>query len=204
MTAALSFVHKFEPASDPTRSPILLLHGTGGDESDLLPLGRAIAPRAALLAPRGKVIENGMPRFFRRLREGVFDEEDVRRRANELADFVGEARRAYGLAKPVAVGFSNGANVAAAVLLLRPEVLDGAILMRAMAPFRSLPNSQLAGTPILILSGRLDPIIPAESAVRLATALTDSRAQVQREVLSAGHGITGEDLTLAAAFLDKL
>jgi phospholipase/carboxylesterase len=204
MTAALSFVHKFEPASDATRAPILLLHGTGGGESDLLPLGRAIAPRAALLAPRGKVIENGMPRFFRRLREGVFDEEDVRRRANELADFVGEARRAYGLAKPVAVGFSNGANVAAAVLLLRPEVLDGAILMRVMAPFRTLPNSKLAGTPVLILSGLLDPIVPAESAARLAAALTDSGAHVQREMLSAGHGITQEDVTIAAAFLDKL
>jgi phospholipase/carboxylesterase len=204
MTAALSFVHKFEPGSDPTRAPILLLHGTGGDESDLLPLGRAIAPGAALLAPRGKVIENGMPRFFRRLREGVFDEEDVRRRANELVDFVGEARRAYGLAKPVAVGFSNGANVAAAVLLLRPEVLDGAILMRVMAPFRTLPNSKLAGTPVLILSGLLDPIVPAESAARLAAALTDSGAHVQREMLSAGHGITQEDVTIAAAFLDKL
>jgi phospholipase/carboxylesterase len=204
MTAALSFVHKFEPASDATRAPILLLHGTGGDESDLLPLGRAIAPRAALLAPRGKVIENGMPRFFRRLREGVFDEEDVRRRANELADFVGEARRAYGRAKPVAVGFSNGANVAAAVLLLRPEVLDGAILMRVMAPFRTLPNSKLAGTPVLILSGLLDPIVPAESAARLAAALTDSGAHVQREMLSAGHGITQEDVTIAATFLDKL
>jgi phospholipase/carboxylesterase len=204
MTAALSFVHKFEPGSDPTRAPILLLHGTGGDESDLLPLGRAIAPGAALLAPRGKVIENGMPRFFRRLREGVFDEEDVQRRADELADFVGEARRAYGLAKPVAVGFSNGANVAAAVLLLRPEVLDGAILMRVMAPFRTLPNSKLAGTPVLILSGLLDPIVPAESAARLAAALTDSGAHVQREMLSAGHGITQEDVTIAAAFLDKL
>ena len=204
MTAALSFVHKFEPGSDPTRAPILLLHGTGGDESDLLPLGRAIAPGAALLAPRGKVIENGMPRFFRRLREGVFDEEDVRRRADELADFVGEARRAYGLAKPVAVGFSNGANVAAAVLQLRPEVLDGAILMRVMAPFRALPNSELGGTPVLILSGLMDPIVPDESAGRLAAALTDSGAQVHRETLSACHGITQEDVTLAAAFLDKL
>jgi phospholipase/carboxylesterase len=204
MTAALSFVHKFEPASDATRAPILLLHGTGGDESDLLPLGRAIAPGAALLAPRGKVIENGMPRFFRRLREGVFDEEDVRRRANELADFVGEARRAYGLAKPVAVGFSNGANVAAAVLLLRPEALHGAVLMRAMPPFRNLPKSKLPGTPVLILSGLMDSTAPAEGAARLAAALTDSGANVQRETLSADHRITQEDLALAAAFLDKL
>jgi phospholipase/carboxylesterase len=204
MTSALAFVHTFEPASDPARAPILLLHGTGGDERDLLPLGRAIAPRAALLSPRGKVIENGMPRFFRRLREGVFDEADMRRRANELADFVGEARGAYGLAKPVAVGFSNGANIAAAVLLLRPDTLAGAVLMRAMAPFRSLPKSKLAGTPVLILSGLLDPIVPADSAGRLAAALAASGANVQRKMLPAGHGITEEDLALATAFLDTL
>jgi phospholipase/carboxylesterase len=126
MTQALSFTHRFEPAGRLDAPPLLLLHGTGGDESDLLPLGRAVAPGSALLSPRGKVLEAGMPRFFRRLREGVFDEEDVRARANELADFVAKARAAYGLAAPVALGFSNGANIAAAMLLLRPEALAGA------------------------------------------------------------------------------
>ena len=145
-----------------------------------------------------------MPRFFRRLREGVFDEDDLRRRANELADFVAEARDAYGLANPVAVGFSNGANIAAAVLLLRPEALHGAVLMRAMPPFRNLPKSKLPGTPVLILSGLMDSTAPAEGAARLAAALTDSGANVQRETLSADHRITQEDLALAAAFLDKL
>ena len=111
----LSHIHRFEPATEPGRPPLLLLHGTGGDESDLLPLGRMIAPGAALLAPRGQVLENGAPRFFRRLREGVFDEADVVRRAHALADFVTEARAAYGLAAPVALGFSNGANIAAAL-----------------------------------------------------------------------------------------
>src|SRR5918995_3125484 len=120
-TPSLSFIHRFEPGTEPGRLPLLLLHGTGGDEGDLLPLGRAIAPGSALLSPRGKVLENGMPRFFRRLSEGVFDEADLRRRAHELADFVQEAREAYGIAAPIAVGFSNGANIAAAVLLLRPE-----------------------------------------------------------------------------------
>ena len=111
-TIELSHRHRFVPATAAGKPPILLLHGTGGDENDLLPLGQTIAPGAALLSPRGKVLEGGMPRFFRRLAEGVFDEHDVRRRANELADFVLEARDAYGLDAPIAVGFSNGANIA--------------------------------------------------------------------------------------------
>jgi phospholipase/carboxylesterase len=123
-----------------------MLHGTGGDETDLLPLGRALAPGRALLSPRGKILENGMPRFFRRLAEGVFDEPDVITRAHELADFIGEAGKAYKLAKPVAVGFSNGANIAAAILLLRPEALSGAILLRAMVPLAEPPQADLACT----------------------------------------------------------
>src|SRR5450755_2067476 len=103
----LSFTHRFEPGGAP---PLLLLHGTGGDEDDLMPLGRMVAPGAALLSPRGKVFENGMPRFFRRLAEGVFDEDDVRRRAHELANFLEAARLHYGLATPIALGYSNGAN----------------------------------------------------------------------------------------------
>src|SRR5262245_54982015 len=123
MTTAtkLSFIHRFEPATDRARPPLLLLHGTGGNEHDLIDLGRLVAPGSALLSPRGKVLEGGMPRFFRRLTEGVFDEADVKRRANELADFVSEAREEYGLPAPIALGFSNGANIAAATLLLRPE-----------------------------------------------------------------------------------
>ena len=134
------FIHRFEPGADPAKPPILLLHGTGGDEEDLLPVGRLIAPGSALLSPRGKVVENGMARFFRRFAEGAFDEDDVRFRAGELADFIGAARAAYGLAAPIAVGYSNGANIAAAVLLLRPEAFAGAVLMRAMAPLRAPPK----------------------------------------------------------------
>ena len=137
MTTALSYVHRFEPGADPAHPPLLLLHGTGGDEEDLLPLGREVAPSASLLSPRGNVLEGAMPRFFRRIREGLFDEDEVRRRANELADFIGEARRTYRVAAPVALGYSNGANIAAAVLLLRPEALLGAILLRAMAPLKA-------------------------------------------------------------------
>ncbi len=203
MTAALSFIHRYEPAADPTLPPALLLHGTGGNENDLLPLGRAVAGGAALLSPRGKALENGMPRFFRRLREGVFDEADVRRRAGELADFIAEARRAYGLAAPVAIGFSNGANIAAAVLMVRPEALAGAALIRAMVPLGDPPGVDLSGKPVLILSGAFDPIIPAENAVRLAAMLRQAGAEVRHETLRAGHGLTEDDIALAAAWFKK-
>lgn len=205
-TPGLSFQHRFEPATAPGQPTLLLLHGTGGDENDLLPLGRAVAPGAALLSVRGKVLEGGMPRFFRRLAEGVFDEEDVRRRAGELADFIDQARNRYELPAPVAVGFSNGANIAAAVLLLRPAALAGAVLLRAMPPFAALPpaGSQptgLAGKPVLLLSGAADPIIPADKAVRLAAALQAGGASVSHRTLPAGHGLSQGDLTITQAWL---
>jgi phospholipase/carboxylesterase len=192
----LSFIHRYEPATDPKRPPLLLLHGTGGDENDLLGLGRMISPGSALLSPRGKILENGMPRFFRRLAEGVFDEEDVRFRANELADFVAEARRAYGLEAPVAVGFSNGANIAAAMLMLRPEALAGAALLRAMVPLSSAPQVDLAGKRVLMISGAMDPIIPADNSNRLAASLSASGAEVQHQMLPTGHNLSQTDLSL--------
>src|SRR5438046_9830569 len=126
------FIHEFVPSA--SNRTLLLLHGTGGNERDLIPLGRELDPRAALLSPRGKILENGMPRFFRRLAEGVFDLEDLKNRTNELADFVAAAAQHYGFAadKVVAVGYSNGANIAASLLLLRTEVLSAAVLFRAM------------------------------------------------------------------------
>ncbi|WP_407524749.1 alpha/beta hydrolase [Methylobacterium oryzisoli] len=196
-----SFIHRVEPAGAPDRTPLLLLHGTGGDETDLLPLGRMLAPGAALLSPRGPVLENGMPRFFRRLAEGVFDEADLRRRAADLAAFVGAAREQYGLAAPLAVGFSNGANIAAAMLLLHPDVLAGALLIRAMVPLAEPPAADLAGRPVLILSGSLDPIVPAQNAARLAAQLQTAGAAVTHEVLPAGHGLTQADLARAQAWL---
>ena len=199
----LSHLHRFVPATVAGRPPILLLHGTGGDENDLLPLGQAVAPGAALLSPRGKVLEGGMPRFFRRLAEGVFDEDDVRRRANELADFVEEARRVYGLEAAIALGFSNGANIAAAVLQLRPEVLAGAVLLRAMVPLKQAPDVDLTGKPILILSGAADPIVPAENAARLASILNAAGAVVEHRTLPAGHGLSQADVALAKAWLDQ-
>ncbi len=203
MTAELAYIYRFEPGRDPTRPPVLLLHGTGGDETDLLPLGRAIAPGAAFLSPRGNVLEGDMPRFFRRLREGLFDEDDVRRRAGELAHFVGEARRLYRLGAPFAVGYSNGANIAAALLLLHPGALGGAILLRAMAPLTDPPKPDLSGVPVLILSGLDDPIVPRSSVERLAQALALAGARVERQQLPAGHGLTPADVARAKAFFER-
>jgi phospholipase/carboxylesterase len=203
-TAQLSYIHRFEPATESGRPPILLLHGTGGDENDLIGLGRTVAPGSALVSPRGNVLENGMPRFFRRLEEGVFDENDVRRRAGELADFVEAAREIYGIARPVALGFSNGANIAAAMLLLAPGTLAGAVLLRAMDPLADPPGTELSGTPVLILSGAMDPIVPADNADRLAERLREAGASVDHQTLPAGHGLSQPDLALAKDWLSRL
>ena len=203
MAPELAYIHRFEPGADPTLPPVLLLHGTGGDETDLVPLGREMAPGATLLSPRGNVLEGDRPRFFRRFREGLFDEDDVRRRAGELASFVAEARRAYRLGQPLALGYSNGANIAAAVLLLHPKTLAGAILLRAMTPLTDLPSPDLSGVPVLILSGLNDPIAPRSSAERLATALAAAGARVERDDLPAGHGLTHADVTRSKAFYTR-
>lgn len=196
MNALEPFIHRFETATAPGLAPLLLLHGTGGDENDLLPLGRTVAPGAALLSPRGRTLEAGMPRFFRRLAEGVFDEDDLIRRTHELADFVEQARAEYGLLAPIALGFSNGANIAAAMLLLRPEVLSGAVLLRAMSPFAKPPAAALDGKTVLIVSGNLDPIIPEENAARLAETLSGAGASVEHRSLPTGHGLSQADLGL--------
>jgi len=201
--ADLSFIHRFEPGGRPALRPLLLLHGTGGDENDLLSLGRMVAPGAPLLSPRGKVLEHGMPRFFRRLAEGVFDEEDVRARAHELADFVAAARAAYGVPEPVALGYSNGANIAAAVLLLRPEALTGAILLRAMVPLANAEAGRaLDGKAALIASGAHDPIAPPANAARLKAMLEQAGARVDHRILAAGHELTPADVGLAREWLE--
>ena len=201
MDETLSYIHRFEKGAKPDACPLLLLHGTGGDENDLLPLGRMIAPTAPLLSPRGNVLENGMPRFFRRLAEGVFDEDDVRRRAQELADFVEEARGRYSISSPIAVGYSNGANIAAAMPLIRPEVLAGAILLRAMAPLSQAPQVDLSGKPILIVSGQRDPIIQPERATQLVSLLQLCGATVEHRILPTGHELSQADVTFAREWL---
>lgn len=198
--ADLGFVHQFTPGTRPGVPPLLLLHGTGGNEDDLMPFGAALVPGAPLLSPRGKVLENGMPRFFRRLAEGVFDLEDLRFRAGELADFVEGARRAYHLGPlaPWAVGFSNGANIAAAVLLLRPGTLGGALLLRPMIPLVPDPLPDLAGIPVEIVAGRADPIVAPEQSEALAALLRGSGARVQLDWLPSGHGLSRADLEIGA------
>jgi phospholipase/carboxylesterase len=168
--------------------------------NDLVPLGRMVAPGAPLLSVRGKVLENGMPRFFRRFGEGIFDEDDLRRRANELADFVEEARAHYGIASPIALGYSNGANIAAAVLLLQPAALAGAILLRAMAPLAQTRPVDLTGKAVLIASGMNDPIISSQSAARLASALQRYGANVEHRSLPVGHELSQADVALARAW----
>lgn len=198
------FIHVYEPGTDAARPPLLLLHGTGGDERDLLPLGRLVAPGAALLSPRGRVLEHGMPRFFRRLAEGVFDEDDLRLRSDELAGFIRAARARHGLAAPVALGFSNGANIAAALLLRHPGLLAGAALLRAMMPFAQPPAADLSGTPVLLLSGVSDPIVPAANSARLAALLRADGAAVTHQELPLGHGLSRMDSALAGQWLATL
>lgn len=198
----LGFIHRFERGARRAARPLLILHGTGGDENDLIPLGKMIAPGAPLVSPRGKVLEHGMPRFFRRLAEGVFDEEDVRARAHELADFVEAARKAYGLAAPVALGYSNGANIAAAVMLLRPEALAGGILLRAMVPLASAGEAcGLTGKAALIVSGARDPIAPPANAARLKAMLEHAWARVEHRTLPGGHELSQGDVDLAREWL---
>lgn len=196
--------HVFEPGTEAGLPPLLLLHGTGGDERDLLPLGRLVAPGAALLSPRGAVLENGMPRFFRRLAEGVFDEADLRRRTDDLAAFLAAARARHGLAAPVALGFSNGANIAASLLLRHPGALRGAVLLRAMLPFADPAAGDLAGTPVLLLSGAADPIVPAANSAALAAKLQAAGAAVTHRALPLGHGVSQMDVTLARDWIAGL
>ena len=198
------FAHRFVPAEGDDPNTLLLLHGTGGTEDDLLPLGRMMRGGAALLSPRGKVIEHGMPRFFRRLAEGVFDEEDLVNRTHELAEFVEAGASEYGIdrGRIWAVGFSNGANIAASLLLLHPGLLAGAVLLRAMVPLEPDPTPDLSGTPVYLAAGRSDPIVPADNTERLAGLLREAGANVTLDWQPGGHGIGRPEVDAARAWLD--
>src|SRR4051794_15199280 len=178
MTTELGFTHQFIPGS--SDRTLFLLHGTGGDENQLVALGRELDPAAALLSPRGKTLENGNARFFRRLAEGVFDLEDLKARTDELAEFVQAAavRYEFALKKLTAVGYSNGANIAASMIFRHPGVLRSAILFRAMVPFEPEALPDLSGTRIWLAVGKQDQLIPLDNAQRLAELLSDAGAEV--------------------------
>jgi phospholipase/carboxylesterase len=197
----LGFVHHFFPGE--SGATLLLLHGTGGDENDLVPLGRELAPGAAILSPRGKVSEYGAARFFRRLAEGVFDHEDLVFRTHELAGFVETAVEEYGLdlSKLVAVGYSNGANIAASLMLLHPGLLRAAVLFRAMAPFEPQETPDLTGMPVFLAAGRMDRMIPPENTERLAEILREAGADLDLRWRNTGHPLTYEEVAEAKEWL---
>ncbi len=202
----LSFVHRFVPGEGPAgASTLLLLHGTGGDENDLLALGGTLLPGAALLSPRGNVLENGMPRFFRRLAEGVFDIDDLQRRTHELADFIEQASANYslGTSRVVAVGYSNGANIAASLLLLRPQVLAAAVLFRPMVPFIPTQLPDLTAKRIFIAGGLHDSVVNPEGARRLQELLVEAGAVVRFNWHGGGHELGEDDIVAARDCLDR-
>ncbi|HET7535875.1 MAG TPA: alpha/beta hydrolase [Candidatus Didemnitutus sp.] len=203
--SSLHYTHRFEPGTDPGAPPLLLLHGTGGDENDLIPLGQKLSPGSALLSPRGDVLEQGMPRFFRRFAEGVFDLADVERRTNALADFIAAAARKYGFdaSRLTAVGFSNGANIAASLLFLRPESLAGAVLLRPMVVLEKTELPDLRGKRVLISSGQFDPIVPTDHPGRLAGAFRSAGADVVLEGQQASHHLVAGDFTAMKNFLAR-
>jgi phospholipase/carboxylesterase len=204
MSSPLTFEHVFTAAGQPSAPTLLLLHGTGGNEHDLLPLGR-LMPGAHLLSPRGQVLENGMPRFFRRLAEGVFDIEDLKRRAGDLAAFVVTAADEYGFdrSKVVALGYSNGANIASAVMLLHPGVLAGGVLLRAMVPLEPEPLPAIKGTRVCISNGEQDPMAPAAETQRLARLLQRAGADVEVHWQPTGHQLMPGDFAVAKTWLQS-
>ena len=201
------FIHNYLPGEpDGSGVTLLLLHGTGGNEDDLIPLGQQLLPGAAILSPRGKVSEHGAPRFFRRLAEGVFDHEDLLFRTHELADFVDKAAGEYGFdrSKLVAVGYSNGANIAASLMLLHPDLLRAAVLFRAMVPFEPEEKPNLSGIPVFLAAGRRDTMIPPDNTERLAAILQQAGADLDLRWKNVGHPLTYEELEEAREWLSRI
>jgi predicted esterase len=205
MTTDLGFIHRFIPAAQPdSPTTLLLLHGTGGNEEDLIPVGQALLPGAAILSPRGKVLERGMPRFFRRFAEGVFDVEDLKFQTHELARFIGAAGQAYRLGGDIiAVGYSNGANIAASLMLLYPQMLSGAVLFRAMVPFIPEVTPDLTGAQALLAAGRHDQIVPQSSTVKLAEMLKTAGAAVSLHWHDGGHELGQDDIAAAGRWIAR-
>jgi predicted esterase len=194
------FIHRYLPPRRPGGVTLLALHGTGGDEDDLISLAQMIDREAGILSPRGRVLEHGMPRFFRRLAEGVFDQEDLRLRTTELATFIAEAAAHYGFepSRVVALGYSNGANIAASLLLSHPQVLAGGILFRVMVPFEPAQPPDLTGKRVFVSAGRHDQMIPPALTEKLVGLLTAAGGDVTVNWLNTGHGLVRADIDAAA------
>lgn len=204
MSKDLGFVHRYVPG-DEDGATLLLLHGTGGNENDLIPLGKELAPGATILSPRGQISEHGAPRFFRRLAEGVFDMEDLVFRTHELAEFVENAAEEYGFDKEklVAAGYSNGANIAASLVLLHPGLLHAAVLFRSMVPLEPEVTPDLSGMPVFMAAGTRDQMIPPDNTERLARMLQEAGAEVDLRWRDIGHPLTYEEVQEARDWLSK-
>jgi len=203
LNSELGFIHQFIPAKQPGAPTLLVLHGTGGDENDLLTLAAMIDEAAAILSPRGKVQENGMPRFFRRFAEGKFDIEDLKFRTAELAEFVSRASMTYGFdpSSVVALGYSNGANIAASLLLLKPETLQKAILFRAMLPLKPDRVPKLSGKRVFLSAGKFDTMIPRDGTLALEKLLEEAGAQVTMNWVESTHSLTQPEVEKAREWL---
>ena len=202
MTDDLGFIHRFVPADDASAETLLVLHGTGGDENDLIGIGQAVAPGAAILSPRGNVLENGAPRFFRRIAEGVFDPKEVRSRAEELSRFIRAAVITYGLdaSRVFALGYSNGANVASTVMMVDPGVIQSSILLRPMVVYEP-PDSEkkdLSGSSVFISAGRMDRIVPTASVEALAEIFRSVNADVTLKWQLTGHNLVPGEMREAS------
>lgn len=202
--ADLELVHRFVTGEgSAANTTLVLLHGTGGDENDMVPLAASLLPGAAILSPRGAVREGGMPRFFRRLSPGVFDLEDLALRTQQLIRFVRGAVEKYHLdqSRLIAVGLSNGANIVASVLLTEAGVFSHAVLLRAMVPFEPERFPKLGGTPVLLAAGEWDPMATPEQARRLETLLATAGATPTLSFFDAGHELTRAELLAAAEWI---
>ena len=207
MQEDLTYIHVYEPGTGAERdTTLLLLHGTGGDEHALSDLGRMVLPGAGQLRPRGNVLEDGMARYFRRFAEGVLDVDDLKRRTGDLADFVQRASVLYGFDAQhvIGAGFSNGANIEASLLLLRPQTLRAAILLHPMLPFLPETLPDLAGKPVFIGAGRADPLVPSAQTEQLAELLTRAGAALQLFWHNGGHTVSGEEIKAIKSWLQTL
>jgi phospholipase/carboxylesterase len=207
MNEPFKYIHQYTPGKGENENiTLLLLHGTGGDENALSSLGRMLIPGAGQLRPRGNVLENGMPRFFRRFAEGVLDVDDLKQRSGELADFIHQASVLYGFDEQqvIAAGFSNGANIAASLLFLRPTELRAAILLHPMIPFVPTTLPRLQGKPIFIGAGRADPLVPAEQTGQLAELFKQAGAAVEIFWQNGGHNVSVEEVKAAKAWLEHI